>query len=83
MKTIKSNYRIFTYIICFSFLAVTQISCETNDDFEEMIEQSAKEEAFSKTMAKANIKRTRMKQRRNGLYKTSVVVNNEVLRGGY
>ena len=77
MKTIKSKFRVLTYLICFSFLAVTQISCENNNDFEEIIEQTDKvKKAEAKTAAKANIKRTRLKQRSNGLYRAIIVINN-------
>jgi hypothetical protein len=82
MKTIKSKFRVLTYLICFSFLAVTQISCENNDDFEEIIEQTDKvKKAEAQNAAKANIKRTRLKRRPNSLYRTTVKVkdnNNEV-----
>jgi hypothetical protein len=58
-------------------LAFVNISCNENDDLESFIETSEKEKAAAKTMAKGNIKRTRMKERRNGLYRISVVVDKD------
>ena len=84
MNTFKNKTRILTYLICFSVLSLINISCENNDDFEEIIEQTDKvKKAEAKNAAKANIKtgRTRVKQRPNGLYRTAVTVkdkNNEV-----
>ena len=84
MNTFKNKTRILTYLICFSVLSLINISCENNDDLEEIIEQTDKvKKAEAKNAAKANIKtgRTRVKQRPNGLYRTAVTVkdkNNEV-----
>ena len=84
MNTFKNKTRILTYLICFSVLSLINISCENNDDFEEIIEQTDKvKKAEAKNAAKANIKtgRTRVKQRPNNLYRTTVTVkdnNNEV-----
>jgi hypothetical protein len=80
MKKLKSNNRILFYLICFSLLAFVNISCETENELESFIEASEVSEEIetsSKSMAKGNIKRTRLKQRRNGLYRTSIVVNND------
>jgi hypothetical protein len=79
MKNLKRNNRILSYIICFSLLAFVNISCNENDDLE-IIEESEtnKKEALAEAMAKGgNIKRTRMKERSNGLYRASIVVNKD------
>lgn len=52
MKNLKSKTRILTSIICFSLLAFVNISCETENEIEEIIEASEKTETFGKTMAK-------------------------------
>ncbi|PQJ77462.1 uS7 family ribosomal protein [Polaribacter glomeratus] len=86
MKTIKSKYRVLTYLICFSFLAVTQISCENNDDLEEIIEKSkleisAKKDKETHKMAESNkafahFGRRRSKPKKR-IYVVTVATNNE------
>ena len=76
MKVLKSNNRVLSYLICFSLLAFVNISCNENEDLESFIEASEKEKAAATTMAKGNIKRTRLKKRRNGLYKTIASIKN-------
>mgnify|MGYP005648307551 CR=1 FL=1 len=79
MKVLKSNNRVLSYLICFSLLAFVNISCNENDDLESFIEASQKEKVAAKKMAKANIRtgRAKLKQRRNGLYRVSVVVHKD------
>ena len=57
-------------------MAFVNISCNENEDLESFIEASEKEKAAAKTMAKGNIKRTRVKKRPNGMYKTVVSIKN-------
>ncbi len=76
MKVLKSNNRVLAYLICFSLLAFVNISCNENEDLESFIEASEKEKFAAKTMAKGNIKRTRVKKRPNGMYKTVVSIKN-------
>lgn len=81
MKNLKTNKRILSYLICFSLLAFVNISCETENEIDQIIEASEIEKTSSITMAKkgarANFKRTRLKKRSNGLYRASIIVNND------
>ncbi|MFY9241644.1 MAG: hypothetical protein WAO74_01305 [Polaribacter sp.] len=80
MKKLKRNNRILSYLICFSLLAFVNISCNENDDLEILEEsETNKKEALTESMAKKGIKtgRSRMKKRSNGLYRASIVVNND------
>ena len=58
MKNLKNTHRVLTYLICFSLLAFVNISCNEEDELENMIEEketSTKIEISAKNSQKISL----------------------------